>query len=368
MKKRRVVLIIDDDRISITLSVIRCLGMQNEADIHVLSLAGHTYPVFRFSRYVKSFSSAKVKNDDQAFGAIRNAAIKIKADLIIPIRESTMLLLSERMQECLNFTRVPPLPKPDTLELVRNKWQLYNWLFENGFSPVKPVRYTDFILDEHRINNSTYPLLIKPFLEAGGTGITLIKNPSALRSFRPSAICSPDELLIQPYIPGFDIDFSGLVLEGKVLAYTIQQGVSGKEKFVYSRHIKFVHDGLLAEMASQIFKKLNYSGIAHLDFRHDVTDNTYKLVDFNPRFWRSLLGSLNAGINFPWLAVQHSFNISFKETRYNDQLYLAETNPLRVLSKGNNVFKSDIIYNVYDPLPFLMGIAIHIRFLIKKIV
>jgi predicted ATP-grasp superfamily ATP-dependent carboligase len=39
----------------------------------------------------------------------------------------------------------------------------------------------------------------------------------------------------------------------------------------------------LAEAAAEFCRRIGYRGIGDMDWRHDPSDDTYKLVDFNPR-------------------------------------------------------------------------------------
>ena len=50
---------------------------------------------------------------------------------------------------------------------------------------------------------------------------------------------------------------------------------------------------------------LKWSGIVNIDFIYDENDKQAKILEVNPRYWQSLLGSLFAGVNFP-TAVQNN--------------------------------------------------------------
>lgn len=47
-----------------------------------------------------------------------------------------------------------------------------------------------------------------------------------------------------------------------------------------------------------------YHGVGEVDSRYDPSTDTYQLLELNPRFWASLLYSLEAGINFPELLLR----------------------------------------------------------------
>ena len=50
--------------------------------------------------------------------------------------------------------------------------------------------------------------------------------------------------------------------------------------------------------------KLEWHGVAMVEFRYDTGDNDYKLVEINPKFWGSLDLALSAGVDFPYYLCQ----------------------------------------------------------------
>jgi predicted ATP-grasp superfamily ATP-dependent carboligase len=63
---------------------------------------------------------------------------------------------------------------------------------------------------------------------------------------------------------------------------------------------------------------LRWSGVAHLDFKKEKKSGKLFLIDFNPRFWGTLLGSTRAGVNFPLLACYSGMGFSFPVPAYDE--------------------------------------------------
>jgi predicted ATP-grasp superfamily ATP-dependent carboligase len=358
MGKKYSILVIDDHVEPLTLAVIRCLGALPDLNIHILSLDKLKWPSFKFSRYVRSYSWEIVQDDDQAFDVIGKWIRKVKADVVLPMKEKTVRILAERYKKCQEFTNLPPMPDPAILEIVRNKWLLYNWLYDNKIIQHRPIQYKNLIENKEDLKSIAFPLMIKPHWGSGGRGITMINNLQELIHYKPDKEFKAEELLIQSFIPGYDIDFSVLAENGEVLAYSIQKGFDQGKKFVYSKAIKFLYDDGLYQLSLQILKKLNYSGIAHLDFRYNSEDNTYILIDFNARFWSSILGSLHAGINFPWLACQRALGKNVSKTSYRFETYYM-THSLKGLWPVNienhqSFSNSETKYIMKDIFPFFV--------------
>jgi len=365
MNPKSNVLIIDENVVPLTLVVIRCLGMHSDLNLHVLSLSRLFLPSFQFSRYVQTFRSVEVSDEDQAFEVIKDTARKLNVGVIIPVNERIVKIISARYKECLEF-RLPPIPDLEIFNLVRNKWLLYNWLYINQLNRYKPVLFSSLINDPAMIRELTFPVLVKPHWGSGGKGIIHIGCKTDLNKLILSKPANPEELLIQPVIPGYDIDISALVCNGEIIAYTIQQSVEKEQKYIFARSVEFVRNEALLKQAAYIFRKLNYNGIAHLDFRFDTTDNSYNLVDFNARYWSSLLGSLNAGINFPWIAWQRASGIQELHSQYHCQKYYVEHNPVKILLKRIPLGRTEFFYDLSDPLPLIVSFVSKIAYLLKK--
>jgi predicted ATP-grasp superfamily ATP-dependent carboligase len=360
MGKKYNVLVIDDNVVPLSLAVIRCLGALPGLKIHVLSLAELKCPSLRFSRYVSSYRWVKVAGDKQAYEAIRKRTLEVKADVVLPMKERTVRIVAERYQECREFTNLPPMPDPGILEVVRNKWLLYNWLYDNKISNTKPIQYIDLLKNTTDHGSSIFPLMIKPHWGSGGRGISKVDNLEELIQYKPAKEFKAEELLIQPFIPGYDIDFSVLAEKGEVIAYSIQKGFDQHKKFVYSKAIEFLYDDRLYQLCVLLLRKLNYSGIAHLDFRYNPLDDSYNLIDFNARFWSSILGSLHAGINFPWITCQRAMGLNASKTDYRFERYYM-TNTIHGLIPGSgknhqSFSNSEIKYVAKDIVPLLVQV------------
>jgi predicted ATP-grasp superfamily ATP-dependent carboligase len=364
MTPEKKLLIVDENVAPLTLVVVRCLGRIPGFQLHVLSLGKLKYPQFRFSKYLKSCVVKPFSDEEEAYNIIKNHALKIGADMIIPVNEKTVKIISTHKGDCLGYCSLPPVPELDTLNLVRHKWNLYRWLYENKYSSCKPVLIKEVVDEPEKLNNLTFPLLVKPNWGSGGSGIRYVKTLEDLRKILPEII-DPSEFVIQPVIPGYDIDISLLAQNGEIIAHAIQKSIESKSKLVYAKAIQFLNNDELLNITRTMIKHLNFSGIAHLDFRYDSSENNYKLVDFNARYWSSLLGSLNAGINFPYLAV--TSNGHGNKYGYNCSNYYIDSNLMKMMWKRIPVNNTELVYNMEDPLPFFAEYMVKGRYHLRKL-
>jgi len=307
-------------------------------------------------------------DDEQSLKLILQTTRSTHAELIMPLMEKQTKIISGNLQAFNGICILPPLPEYYTLELVINKYDLSKWLLESGFSNTRPVTLRHLTEGESNPDNLTYPLLIKPFWGSSGEGIIRINEASQLRSIVEAGV-SPAEILIQPYFAGHDLDLSALVKEGRIIVHTMQRPAVKNRKFKYSKKIEFTEDAGLFEFCEKIFKKLNYSGIAHLDFRHDPEKNTYHLVDFNARYWSTITGSMIAGINFPHLACQVARNVPIEPHLYKRIRFLSSESLFYILFNSFSLNRkslhflvnNELYYGLGDPIPMFFNFITLLR-------
>ena len=101
-----------------------------------------------------------------------------------------------------------------------------------------------------------------------------------------------------------------------------------------------------------------------MDFRLSKETNQYYLVDFNARFWSSILGSLEAGINFPLEYIKTALNEPGSPLIYKKMFYQFSGEAIKsffYFKKGCNINKtrpvtSQLKYNLRDPVPAIMSL------------
>jgi peptidoglycan/LPS O-acetylase OafA/YrhL/predicted ATP-grasp superfamily ATP-dependent carboligase len=352
------VLLIEEGSSIITLRVLGCLGITNQYRIHILSFSGKQIPSFRHSRYISSYETCDLCSEEEALQKMLQTAQSVRADIVMPLMEKQSKIISQNAFLFKGICKLPLLPDQRTIELVINKYLLSQWLCESGFSPVRTHNISTLREQEHQVEELSFPLLVKPFWGSSGEGIVRIDEPAGLRQILDT---NPEETnkMIMPFIHGSDIDFSALVDNGKVRVYTIQRPAVENRRFKYSKKIEFIHDPALTDLCERIFEKLNYSGIAHLDFRYDPVNRSYTLVDFNARYWSTLNGSLRAGVNFPHIACQEALKRNIPSSDYRMIQFLSSENLFYILLNSFSLkrktlgflFNNELCYGMRDPLP-----------------
>jgi len=312
------VLIIDDDS-GFILSVVRSFsGYPNiKADVLVTSTKKPGY--FRNSRYIRKIYR-ELLTEENFERTVKEVIVKSSADIIIPTREWISKLIYRNKESLEKVVRISPLSDVKTIETINDKWQLNLWLENNQFPSSKTFPVPERFENDQVINSLSYPVILKPSLGLGGTGIKLISSRDNLKETVAMNGFDRKEYFIQEYINGFDIGINIFSVDGRILCHNIQKGLF-QNQLAYSKGILFVKNPELLQITSDIVSRLKYSGVANLDFRYDSKKGTYVLIDFNARFWSTLDGSRMAGINFPLIVTAYSLGIPIDFPGYTTLTY-----------------------------------------------
>ncbi len=125
-----------------------------------------------------------------------------------------------------------------------------------------------------------------------------------------------------------------LCRDGEILAHTIQQPFTRATNFTPAGGVEFVCDDRVLAVTRATMAALKWNGVAHLDLRYDTTRHALVLLEINPRFWGSLLGSLHAGVNFPLLTLRASLGESFDPPSFRACRYVSATTAILFWRSG----------------------------------
>lgn len=371
MNKPLSVLIADGEDEDLPLKVLRCLGQVKGVKINIHS-SGKWSPA-RFSRYRSQYLIHPEEEIEQKqFENIFETAKKTKADVILGIYEPTVRMLANHREEISSVSSIPPTVTTELFDNVTDKW-LFSRILEKRNIPYPfTLKYQGNPLDETDISKLIFPVLAKPTKSVAGIGIRFFQDPIELNKFLGS-LSSRDSFIIQSFIKGFDVGCSVLCKEGKILAFTMQKGIiPGKRRFEPASVINIFFNTEVYQLIEKLMRDLNWSGIANIDLRYDEVEKNYKILEINPRFWGSIIGSLAAGINFPYLSCLAAMNQSFPVPEYQKIFYAKPEITVKLTAKKiffqdhslPDRYKTGLPYSITDPLPELTKQLQ--RFLMKK--
>lgn len=283
-----------------TLAVARSLGRSGRK---VFISDDAPFALSSFSKYCSaSFRTASPLNSPSLFlRQIESICKDHSIDLIIPMDDAECDILSLSDFSCRVDASIA-LPPPTSYWIARDKHKTLQLASSLGMSVPK----TFLVTDEESVSSIPgilgLPAIVKPRIGSGSRGFLILDEESKLPLIR-SLFRTYGELLAQEFIPSKKaIGASFLYERGRTRAV-----------FVHKRIVQFphsggpsilresIHDPLIAESAMALLDKLEWHGVAMVEFRIDSRTDTPILMEINPRFWGSLPLAIASGVDFPSL-------------------------------------------------------------------
>jgi predicted ATP-grasp superfamily ATP-dependent carboligase len=196
-------------------------------------------------------------------------------------------------------------PEITVLDYILDKYNQYLSAKASGV----PVPFTiapnkQFDLDDWPFE--LFPCVVKgrrgkQFYNMKGFQAFLVNNAEDLYNFFLDT--DPSIAIIQEYIPGGDDHFFGyttyLSKEGKLLAR-----FTSKKLEQTPRNIGVMRRGIsnsnakLDDQSLKWLSEIGYTGLSYIEYKLDVRDGKYKLIELNARSWLNQFIATLSGVNF----------------------------------------------------------------------
>lgn len=233
---------------------------------------------------------------------------------LFALEEPTIELILKNREEIEQYCKLA-LPEKESYELANNKRKTIDIAIKAGVPTPKDYSY----INEESLDTFKFPLIIKPCKSSGSRGLKLIKKKEDFIINYKIVKEKYEEVLIQEYI-----ERAG---EGLGVALLADRG-EVKLSFSYKRLREYpvnggpgtlnesTDDPLIKSYSAKLIKELNWTGVAMVEFKRDLRDNSVKLMEINPRFWGSLQLSAVCGINFPFLLYKQVKGEAVEQVEY----------------------------------------------------
>jgi predicted ATP-grasp superfamily ATP-dependent carboligase len=340
----------------------RSLAHSKRVTLYILS-SERWMPV-RFSRHCRMYKFKPTGLDQKArLDALVAIVKRVHVDIILPVSEEGVLFAATERETLRKLATLSCIPSLESLEIARNKWLLNQFARQHNLPAPEAALVTFDAAFDQRIATLGYPVLLKPTALTDGQGIRRFDTSYDLRSFLEGQdkTLLKEKYLVQTYVPGSDLGLSVLCRDGEVLAFTIQHGIkSATHRFGPLMAMEFIRRNDVLDIGQKLLAALRWNGVAHIDFRDDSRDGQPKIVEMNARYWGSLLGSLVAGVNFPYLACLTARNIRFPVPEYRLSKYAHTTTAIKEASlwllgknslQGFSFGETGLPFFLTDPLP-----------------
>lgn len=209
------------------------------------------------------------------------------------------------------------LPSTRSFETTMNKVMFQGFCVQNQL-PV-PASFTR--KDIPYLKENFRQLIIKPAVGAGSVGISFIENAAGLARLEELDF---DAFLVQEKISNINVEGAFFLMQkGELVSYYGHKRIRVFPETggvtVYSEY----HDQpQLKELGADLLKRLEWNGLAMVEFLYDETQKAYRIIEVNPRLWGSFLLSEFANTGFVENYINLCLNLPARktETRKNTKI------------------------------------------------
>lgn len=308
------ILITDGDNRS-ALAATRSLGQLG----HEVFVASEMHPsLASSSKYAAGFDAyqSPYVSPDQFVRDVARILEERQIDVLLPMTEITTILTTRHRDAFPARVRIP-FPDTDIVATAADKASVLRLAESIGVPiPVTHVVNSRDDIDAF-VNRVDYPAVFKPSRSRTWTGDQWVSsgasyaaNADDLRARLSKLHPAVFPVLIQERVEGPGVGVFVCCDESRVLATFAHRRLrekppsGGVSVLCESAPV----DPAAREHATRLLKELGWRGVAMVEFKQEASTGTLKLMEINGRFWGSLQLAIDAGVNFPALAVDIALN------------------------------------------------------------
>ena len=264
--------------------------------------AGYTSRSVRIVWHLPAFSQTESFRE-----ALLGLVNKHHYEMLVPTTDEALLAIGPIYRE-LRERLYPGCPPPEIVNSVLDKRLTLQAAVECGI--VVPGEYRLRNLDdlERERDSLRFPLFAKPASKATELKFALryCRNVDQLRQAYLDDASLGDKYLLQEYCPGFGVGVEVLMWGGRVHAVFQHRRIkelrtTGGASVLAEAQAP---EPALVESSVKLLRRLQWQGVAMVEFRYDPATGRATLMEVNGRYWGSLPLPVNAGVEFPYYEWQ----------------------------------------------------------------
>ncbi len=280
-----------------SLGLVRALGRKG---ISVYGIGLSKCEVALSSRYCKSIGAADPRYEPDKllamlvrFGQENNEKKKM---VLYPTGDECVVFIGENYEVLSKYFIFSKL-NPEIVELFLNKGVFYNACLK--FDMPAPVTYLPESVEEltNISKEINYPCIVKPkYYHRWAMKHGLVKGIVCDTSKDLLAVGEEysegiKQFIIQEILVGPETDIfvvaayydkisvsHGLFVGNKIRQYPVGFGTTAM--------MKTAHEQDLVSLSNDFMKRIGYQGLCDIEYKYDRRDNTFKIIEINPRLGR----------------------------------------------------------------------------------
>jgi len=341
--------------------------------------------ISRVSRYATGHERVpELRDADETVRILINACTRLglRGSVLYPTREETVAAIAGHREELSEYFRLPT-PGWDSVQPAWDKRETYQRAERLGI-PIPRCWFPASVADLDQVDLSS-PVILKPaikehfFYETRAKAWRVDTRAELEAAYEKAAqIVGAAEVIVQELIPGGgdqQYGYCAFFKDGDALGeMTVRRRRQHPSDF--GRASTFVETIELPELAKHsltFLRDIGYYGLVELEYKQDLRDGQYKLLDVNARTWGYHSLGYAAGVDFPYLVYRDQVGLPVDEVRARPgvrwiRLATDLPNAVRDLRAGNarlwpylktlRGIDGEAVFDWRDPLPALYEMAL----------
>ncbi|MET0533573.1 MAG: ATP-grasp domain-containing protein [Steroidobacter sp.] len=303
------ILVTDSDNRS-ALAATRSLGRAG----YKVFTAGESHPsLASVSRYSVGFSEycSPNRSPEEFVRDVADIVERHHIDVLLPMTEITTLLLTQHRSLLPPEVRMP-FPDAATVAAVADKSQVLQQAERIGVPIPRTLVVASAQDARDKASQIQYPAVFKPARSRNWNGKNWVSSSTGYAAQAEDLFSRLDRLdpavfpvLIQERIVGPGVGVFVCCDSTDVLATFSHRRIREKPP---SGGVSVLCESALVDpvakkQAIALLKAMGWRGVAMVEFKQNSRDGSLRLMEINGRFWGSLQLAIDAGVDFPALAV-----------------------------------------------------------------
>lgn len=289
--------------------------------VRVIGLSANRDIYGNHSRYCEVLFCPNSQEEPQELAKfLLDKGPELQGAVIFPTRDADVMFLNDFRPELEPWYRLAIPPRP-CLRRAMDKGLLVQAAMQAGV-PVPRTLTVQNAKDLARVPHEVgFPCVVKPVSSVhwrmggnwdlvGGKKGFRVNNFEELGSEYQRLTAVHPQLLVQEWIAG-PVDniavLGGYVGEDSqpLAFFTARKIVQAPEDCGTGCVVESIEIPELLEPSLRLFKALDYTGMAEVEFKRDAATGEFKLIEINTRHWDQHQLGRASGINLSWVAYSH---------------------------------------------------------------
>jgi predicted ATP-grasp superfamily ATP-dependent carboligase len=312
------VILVTDGEQRAALAIVRSLGRSGHSVYVCSSRSSSIGGASRFARAQAQVPDA-LENPSEFVAEVSRLVREWKIQCVLPVSEPSVLAVLDARQS-LGGTTIP-FPPLDVFRRVSDKGFVAKVAHEVGIAtPSQQILSRRQDLPLLLEQGMEFPLVVKPnrSIAEGKTGRVKLNviHASTAVELRAAVADLPDAafpLLLQQRVVGPGVGIFLLLWQDQRLATFAHRRIREKPPSggvsVYRESIPA--EATLVTKSEALLRRLDWEGVAMVEYKVDSSTMTPYLMEINGRFWGSLQLAVDSGVDFPNLLIRAAFHGPF---------------------------------------------------------